>query len=97
MSSPVDLAGGITVGVSSPVDLAGGVTVGMAPSAVAGVVSPAADLAEVASSAVAEVASSADLAEVASSADLVGDVNIGVVSSDCIMIFMGRITVRCIV
>ena len=52
--------------VSSPADLAGGVTFGVAPSADAEVASSA-NLAEVASSAdIAEVALSADIAEVAS-------------------------------
>ena len=46
VKSPAELAGGVTVGVSSPTDLAGGVTVGVAPSAVAGVASPA-DIAEI--------------------------------------------------
>ena len=75
----IDLA----VGVSSPADLAGGVTVGVVLSAIAEVESSA-DIAEVASSAdlagdvtvsvtssaVAEVASLADIADVASWADL---------------------------
>ena len=70
----VDLAGGVTVGVSSPADLAGDITV---------VVSSTADLAGgvtvgVVLSAVAEVPSSADIAEVAS--DVAGDVTVGVTS-----------------
>ena len=66
--------------MSSPADLAGGVTVGVAHSAVAEVASSA-DIAEVAPSAdLAEVASSADLAEVASLDDLAGDVTVGVTS-----------------
>ena len=93
---------GVAVGVSSPAELAGGVTVGVVLSAIAEVASSAdiaevassADLAEVASSpdlagdvtvgvmssAIAEVASLADLAEVASSADLARDVTISVTS-----------------
>ena len=76
----VDLAGGVTVGVSSPADLDGDVTIGVSsPADLAGdiavaVTSPT-DLNKnitigVVLSAVAEVASSADIAEVASSADL---------------------------
>ena len=80
----VDLAGDVTVGVSSPANLAGGVTIEVTSLADAGVASPA-DLAggvtiEVTSPADAGVASPADLAEVASSADLAGDITISVLS-----------------
>ena len=82
----VDLAGGVTIGVSSPADLAEDVTVGMSSLAdlaggvAIGVVFSA--VVEVASSAdVAEVAFSADLADVASSADCAGDITVGVMSS----------------
>ena len=67
--------------MSSPVDLAGGVTARVAPSVVAEVASSA-NIAEVASLAdLAEVASSADIAEVASSPKLAGYVTISVTSS----------------
>ena len=73
-------AGDVTVSVSSPADIAGGVTVGVVLSVFAEMASSA-DLAEVSSSAdLAEVASSADLADVASSANLAGDVTVGVTS-----------------
>ena len=79
----VDLAGGVTIGMTSPADLAGGVTVGVTSLADAGLASPA-DLAGgvtvgVAYLTVAGVASLAD-AGVASLVDLAGGVTIGVTS-----------------